>query len=126
MRRKTIGGVIASAIALTVFGAFAFFGNEQSQALVGFYMAAVGGISAALGELAGSGFGGDDGKRGALMRTVGFIGLTLGSLLITLPDANRAVSSSEDLATRYVVACLLVVALVPTAFTVAFFVKRSD
>ncbi len=118
----------ASAVALVAFGWFAFYGSTESQKLVGFGMAAVGGIAAALGELAGSNFGGGSGfgKRGAVTKTAGFIGLTLGSLLTALPDANAAVEGNEGLATQYILSLVGVVALVVVGLPVALYVSRTD
>jgi hypothetical protein len=106
MRLSQWLALLMSVLALVAFAVAAGLLAPGLQSLVGFYMAAVGGITAALGELWGTVFGEQEKRQGgAMFRAVGFGGLTLGSLLTALPDANAAVTAKEDLENPYIIAC---------------------
>lgn len=116
-----------SLLFLIAFAWVAWCGDDDTQTLVGFYMIGVGGIGAAFGELLGSGFGsGRDRHRGAWLRASGFVGLTLGALLLALPVANDAFSKTEALSTRYTIASLLLFIFALLAGIIAFWRSRED
>jgi len=80
--------VAIAVVAIVLYGMVAWRNIEAEQQLVGFCLLAVGGFTAAVGELA------DDRSQlreaGRVARVFGFVLLTAGGLLSALPDVDRA------------------------------------
>jgi drug/metabolite transporter (DMT)-like permease len=99
--QKLAGAVIV--VALVLYGVLAFVGHADTDAVVGFFLTALGGLAAALGEAAGSRFGTrqDDSAAASLTRCVGFVVLTLGALLLGVPATRASIRHARTLRDSY-------------------------
>jgi len=93
-RGQLMGALGAASVFLAAYTYCLAKASAHAQFVAGFLMVASGGIFAAFGELSGNEFDGSSGRKsGALLRSLGFVGITLGGLLLAVPDVRHAVAN---------------------------------
>ncbi len=122
--------MLAGFVALVVLvglGALLFWGTTNARVLVGFLLVVIGGLAFPLGELVGSRFGSrpePGGSWPAVLRGIGFFGLTVGALVGLSPAVEAALESSPTLRAIYLIVAGLLFIGVVVAYLIAFLTGR--